>query len=436
MKTYIPYLIYILMIVAIFLLDNFIINFLKRRWISWLIYAITTLLMILFLWHVSPHKFLNDFNKAYYPAGRIILENPGILYEYNHTSYKRGFVNFPIIAYLFTPFSYLDLKVAQILFLIVSIFAIIAACYVMIKCTQVSDRKKSSIILLFAANGPMYHSVLFGNITHFLLLMLLAALFSWHQKRQFLMGIILAVAALIKIPLYIFGVYFLLRGQWRALAGFVTALMAIAATSVLLFGMDLHLAWFHTCIQPYSGKSLGAFNVQSLDAFLIRLTHSEDLLKSWVLIEGDWVFKLLRYILLSLIVGSTIWICWRSKQPNTPEIKNLEFSIVLCLALVISPLSWTHYYLLLLLPISLYMAKKLEIPEKQPLVNLIYLSALLISLPVLEVELFNPLVRLLVYKVLISHYLFGGLLLLGILLYARWQGGQRLDPSQSNLADM
>ena len=50
---------------------------------------------------------LLDFYNAYYPAGRLILENPNILYSFAK-SIVLGFVNLPIIAYLFTPFSLID----------------------------------------------------------------------------------------------------------------------------------------------------------------------------------------------------------------------------------------------------------------------------------------------------------------------------------------
>jgi hypothetical protein len=99
-----------------------------------------------------------------------------------------------------------------------------------------------------------------------------------------------------------------------------------------------------------------------------------------------------------------------------------ELSIVLCLALIASPISWTHYYLFLLLPLSLYFGNKLDIPNRGVWFSLMAASALLISPPVVIVGNNLSILGPLASKLLISHYLFGGLLLLGILLAARLRG--------------
>jgi len=138
-----------------------------------------------------------------------------------------------------------------------------------------------------------------------------------------------------------------------------------------------------------------------------------------------WKYKLIRYALISLLVGPTIWICWRSKSPTTLVEENLEFSIVLCLALVISPISWAHYYLFLLLPFALYLGNRIGVPEGWLWSSLVGTSILLTSLPVIVLSPTNSVLRFLYSKWLISNYFFGGVLLLGVLLAARWYTAKR-----------
>jgi hypothetical protein len=74
----------------------------------------------------------------------------------------------------------------------------------------------------------------------------------------------------------------------------------------------------------------------------------------------------------------------------------------------------------LLLPFALYLGKRLAVPQGGIWSNLMLVSILLTSLPVITAETSNTLVRFLYSKLLISHYFFGGIILLGVLLAARW----------------
>ncbi|HEY9711187.1 MAG TPA: glycosyltransferase family 87 protein [Oculatellaceae cyanobacterium] len=428
MKIYLIFVLLILVTVGVNTISH---NFLlKQRWNLWLGYGVPALYMIIFMWIVSDHfPLFSDFNVAYYPAGRLILQNPSELFQEDDLKNILGFVNIPIIAILFTPFSFLSLPNAHLLLAVLSGLAIFTACYFLVKLTKVSGSERLALLGLFVINGPLYYSLRQGNSTHFVLLLLLAGLFCIQAKREIWLGSLLAIAGLLKIPLFLLGIYYLMRGRLRVVVGFSATLLAILGASLILFGFDLHLAWFQHCIQPYAGKPMPAFNVQSVDGFLARLLTNSDLIK-WVPIEVSWDFKVIRYALLSLLVGTAIWVCWRSKPPSTLEVENLEFSIVLCLALVISPISWTHYYLFLLLPLSLYLGKRLAVPKGQLWFNLVLLSTLLISLPVkLPPQPSNPVLSLVISKFLVSHYFFGGLLLLGVLLAARWQNSKRVELS-------
>jgi hypothetical protein len=124
--------------------------------------------------------------------------------------------------------------------------------------------------------------------------------------------------------------------------------------------------------------------------------------------------------LISLLIGTTIWVCWLSKKPTTVEEENLEFSIVICLTILTSPTSWTHYYLFLLIPFGLYLDNRLAIPRGRIWPMGILASAFLTSLPVISMYPKNQILNFLYSKVVVSNFFLGGILLLGILLAARW----------------
>ncbi|HEY9636932.1 MAG TPA: glycosyltransferase family 87 protein [Coleofasciculaceae cyanobacterium] len=440
------YIIFYSLLLVTLAIDTVVYRFVKQRWLRWLGYGLPTLAIVLFLWTITvPIDFLgtlNDFNKAYYPAGRLILENPSKLYDPFDISVKGlgvihvrdlGFVNIPIIALLFIPFSLLDVALSQILYTILGGIAIIIFGYLIVKLTKVTGWQRILLLRIILVNGPLYYSLKVVNSTHFVLFFLLAAIFCIQTKREIWLGILLAIAALIKIPLFLLGIYYFLRGRWQVVLGYGGALLGIVGASLLLFGVDLHLIWFERCIQAFRNKAIGAYNIQSVDGLLVRLLTDGNI-GNWDPIELGLDFKVIRYVLLSLLIGGTIWICWRSKPPITIEEQNLEFSIVLCLALVISPISWTHYYLFLLVPLSLYLGEKLAIPQGWLWFSSVVLSILLISPAVRAFTPANPILRFLMFKLLFSHYFFGGILLLGILLTARLQTS-KVDTYAVNISE-
>jgi len=389
----------------------------------WRSYGVPTLIMLIFSWIVSGSNFCGDFNKSYYPAGKLIWSDPAKLYEWGK---GLGFVNIPIVAILFTPISFLPKLAAQIFITILGLAAIFLSAYLLIKLTQVKGWKNLAIAGLFLINGPLYYSLKQGNSTHFTLLILICSLFFLHQKREIGVGVLLAIAGMIKIPLLLFGVYYFLRGRWQIFWGFTATILTTVGGSILLFGLDLHRTWVEKCILAFIGKQIAAFNVQSVDGFVARLVTNVDLF-SWQLLELGWEFKVTRSLLISLLLGATILVFWRSKPPITPQTQNLEFCIVICLAITISPISWTHYYLYLLLPLSLYIGNQLAIPQGKVWSRLMLLVTVLVSLPVIMIKPNNPIFSFLLSKLLISHYFFGGVLLLGVLLAAKFGQASRRE---------
>ena len=367
----------------------------------------------------TPPELL-DFYNAYYPAGKLIFENPETLYSFAK-SIILGFVNIPIVAYLFTPFALLDRNISGILFTLFGLISVVWCGWLLIKISKLRKWKQSGFILLIAINTPIYYSIWLGNSTQTVFLFVIASFICMRMKRDVWSGIFLAIAGLIKIPLLFPILYFILRKRWQTVKGFFATLTAIASLSILICGFPLHLDWFRECILNFSGKVVSAYNVQSADSFIIRLLTNAPI-DNWDYTEGDWRFKLLRYTLFLILIGGTVFTTLCSQKIKSTKAESLEFSSFLCLALLISPVSWTHYYLVLLLPIALYLGGKLGIPNQWQWNTAMWLSILLITTPnVRDVPFTNPILAAFTRHFLVSHFFWGGTLFLGILLAARWR---------------
>jgi hypothetical protein len=379
--------------------------------------------LLMWRWSDPPILFL-DFTQAYYPAGRAILEDVSQLYERISACEDTaicGFVNIPIIALLFSPLSALSLHSAHVLFALLSLIGVMATIYMIWFISDAPFPNKYVIVFLFMINGPLFYSLKEGNLTHFVLLALVAGVLCIDKKWDRWAGFFFALAAIIKLPLFLFAGYFFARRRWAVIRGYCFTLVGICSVSLLYAGWNSHVEWYREAILPFANKALSAFNVQSIDAFLLRL-GDDARLYDWKPSDVSWEFRLLRHSFAAALLGLS-WLLFR-KSPESSDMRtvSLELSMVLCVALIISPVSWTHYYLLLLLPLSLYAGRKLTIPFRGGWLVAIVVCVLLISPPVTFVSPNSSFGAQVVTRFLVSHYLGGAILLWLLLGYARLQG--------------
>jgi hypothetical protein len=275
-----------------------------------------------------------------------------------------------------------------------------------------------------------------GNTTHIILLLLVLALLLWRSRWDYVAGLVLGICAVIKLPLLLFGAYFLLRGKWRVVLGGATSIVTAVLLSLADYGLQGNIDWYRDSVEPFLGGVIPAFNVQSIDGFLIRLWTGESRLHDWDPMLPNTLHKVLRHILFLLIYGSALWLGWRNSRIEPVPAFNsdlsardtLEFVLVINLALVTSPISWTHYYLLLLIPWGLYLGGRLCLPEDRTTRWLMWGSLALTSLPVVIPQHSPSLLNEVLARTIVSAWFFGGLLMFAALMRGLW----KLTPS-SNL---
>jgi hypothetical protein len=190
--------------------------------------------------------------------------------------------------------------------------------------------------------------------------------------------------------------------------------------SVAVFGREINIDWYRNCIEPFLGGVMPAFNVQSIDGFLARLETGPALLMEWTPLAASPWHKIVRSVLLSAMFILAFVAMIRGGDRSATggrsfERDMLEFSIVLVLAVVTSPVSWSHYYLLMLLPWGLYLGGRLGLPDDATTRWLMACGIVLASLPVIVPPLGSGIVAAIASRTIVSAWMFGGLLVLAAL---------------------
>jgi alpha-1,2-mannosyltransferase len=351
---------------------------------------------------------LIDFVKSYYHGGRAVMTDPATLYD---CSRAQCFVNMPIVAVLFVPFAPFDPYVAGVLFSIAAGAALVPAVRRLAR-----EGPANIIVWLIVLNGPLYYSVRIGNTTHVLLIVLIVAFERIARNRQVLPGVLLAGAALMKPPLALFLPYLALRGRIMTAGVMAGCAAAAVLLSVALFGFELHRFWFREFVLEHGSQPPAAYNVQSVSGFLAHLM-TRGHLRDWYPVDTGPLFRIFRATLEFAVIAAVAVTCWRAGRPRTDAAWQAELSLVLLAALLIAPISWTHYFVLLVIPIAALVSGRMPLPSRwrMPLA----LSVLLISPPVVVLALQGRIANALYERVLVSHYFFGGVVLLGVLIASR-----------------
>jgi alpha-1,2-mannosyltransferase len=297
----------------------------------------------------DPVKAFEDFLDAYWRAGRLVLDGPQQLrpmFEWG----VDGFVNLPIVAFLFAPLGVLQPKLAAEVFFVVGVLALIATWIVLVRAFRLSSRDAGLALLAFGSFGPLHYSLKEGNTSHLLILPLVVGIALLRARRDLLAGMLFGAAAVIKLPLLLIGIYFLLRGRFYVVAGGLAVVVAAVAASLAVFGWDMHVLWYENCIRPFTDSPMAAFNVQSVEATFSKLTLGVEGLDDWTVQRLSGPAAISAQLINLALMAAVAIVIWRGRHNNSPLMIEGELMAIIVLACLRSPLSWSHYYVWLVLP--------------------------------------------------------------------------------------
>jgi alpha-1,2-mannosyltransferase len=298
----------------------------------------------LFLFLVSdPGSAFEDFRKAYWKAGVAVLQGPQNL-AHLFADNVFGFVNLPILAYVFAPFGLLPEKPAGVAFALIGLAATWFAWDRGSALFNLTRAQRALALFAMAAYGPLIHSLRQDNTSHIVLALVIWGVERVKAKSPYLAGAIFGLAALVKPPLLLIGVYFALSRQWRVVFGGATTVALGAALSILIFGWDLHREWFETCIRPFLGGVVAAFNDQSIAAGLARFELGTRVLWDWNAYMVSPLTRALQWVSCAVLLGVTLWARLKAGKRDV----EIDIAQVLVLACLLSTLSWSHYFVWLL----------------------------------------------------------------------------------------
>ena len=329
--------------------------------VCWLRRALLAALVILYLgwigYQVAVRRKLYDFNLYYVAAAafRDDIDVYALVPDYSTTNKAYwdelaahyGIVYIappyrypPLTAQLVLPLSLLSPQLAGALWLALTAAAFIASAWLL---GASSDRPESTalacgLLLMFVPPLATLHA---GQVNGFLLLALCLALYGMSRRREALTGIGLALGFLLKLIPVALIFYLPWRRMWRAAAVAVVLALILLMTAPLVLGPGVLRSYANSFLstgQPGVIFQTGAN--QSLNGFWGRLLDGRA--------DNRTVYAIYLASAILVVLG-TVAVCWPWGRRARGH--KYEFAVIVCALQLITPYTWYHQLVLLLIPL-------------------------------------------------------------------------------------
>lgn len=226
------------------------------RWFNmshgWVVWSEGTFLLVLILLFVArgfipAWKHLNSDFPNYYLAAHLYRQGYPVERAYEWTWFQRekdhlgvdqglvGFIPLTLPSILpVMPWCSLPPLQAKHVWLLVNLLFLVLIAILLNASTKLGMRRVA--LLTFLAVLPLHDSFLFGQMHIFVLLLLTFSAWLYFKDSFFFSGLLLAIAAAVKIYPVLFLIFFVFKRQWRAATGLIVGLAGAALTSLHLFG--------------------------------------------------------------------------------------------------------------------------------------------------------------------------------------------------------
>jgi alpha-1,2-mannosyltransferase len=273
-----------------------------------------------FAWE-ALHRPLRDRQadlQVYYGAVHAVAHG-GALYSYGAPN-GGPFTYPPFALLLFWPVGWLPLAVLRVVWTVVTCAAVVGLAAVLFR------RMPWLAALALLVSAPLQSNLRFGQVSVFVVLVALVDAAGLVPQRW--RGVLVGLAAAVKLTPLVFVPYFLVTGQRRAALRATGAFLAAAALAAVVLPGDSVDFWTHAVFTTSRVGDVASAGNQSLNGMLLRMpvlpSHREVALAALcavvcgaALYRSKWLYDLNRPVEAAVTTG--------------------------CASLAVSPVSWTHH---------------------------------------------------------------------------------------------
>jgi hypothetical protein len=356
---------------------------------------------------------------------------------YPDSTYATRWVYLPAYLWIFRPLAGFDFPAASRVWLAINALLTLACFWLLWSARrlpalsgQLKAWRMAWVAFLVLTFQPMLSNLWHGQVTALIFACFCLSYWLLHRDRSLAAGVVLGLIVPFKFYPALFILYFAWRRNWRFVAGALAGTLVILFISLLTVGWEGNVAYFRVIVSELGGGGIPAFNNESISGFLLHAFTKGDVF-SWLDIEVPLWVTGLRVGLVLLMVGAVLLAmrCRSSDTTDAASAQDLDLGLVIFVMLLVSPITWYHTYMWLLLPLTILFDYLLLAPR----LNIRHITWLAVAYGLIVfqgVVVLRPLAAQSLHDVwflrlLLSQSFFGAALLLGLTLKLRVQAGRR-----------
>ena len=253
----------------------------------------------------------------------------------------------PFNTLLFLPLSFLPYPAAVLLWRILNLALSAFAVWLIWKTLALPLDAESALVIgvIVFTFDPLIYNLAIGQINVLILLLLTGVGWAWVRQRQVLAGVLLALAASIKIAPGVLFLYFLWKRGFKLVAAGISTVIVLAAIAFFALG-EQTTRKFIAILAAFAQEDNAWIANQSWRGFLARLFVGDESVPA--LYPAATLERVLYYAGALAIVVLTALILYRSRDAS---LFHLEFAIVLIAFHLVSPTSWVHHFVWMIYPL-------------------------------------------------------------------------------------
>jgi glycosyl transferase family 87 len=324
---------------------------------------VTFFYVILLFWNIRWRAYDWDFS-VYYSAAFAIRhgQNP---YLSSLTPVSRmlrmrtGEIKFadqtPFFLLCFEPFTRMSPAVAHSVWLAINTLALV--CTMLLVIREVAPVKRSllfSLLLLTAWFPPLMDLYIFSQAQLLILLLLIVMMYALRRNHERVAGLMLALAGMLRLFPFAMAGYLIVQRRWRALTWTIGGAIACTVLTIICLGVSRATGFMSEIGFVLSERRLVTrFVIGPANLSMNALVSSP----FWYVygMQMRPAVKLIRYVLIAIadtvVLMTTVKISRQFPSHDDHEWK--VFSLWLSTTLMLSPIVWSHYLVLLIVPFFL-----------------------------------------------------------------------------------
>lgn len=280
-----------------------------------------------------PYGAPNFVDLHVYVYGAAALDHPGTLYSYTYAGQMPDFplpFTYPAFAALvFYPLHLLPFGLVIVLWQLSTIAALYGAIRISQRLLGVAVRTGRRTAMLWTAGTmwvePVHSTIEYGQVGIFLML---AVLWAVYTTRWWLAGVLVGLAAGLKLTPAIAGVYLIGARRWGAAAFSVVVFLATIGVSALVVGDEAGYYFTDLLGDAHRVGPVGSMLNQSWRGGISRILGHD---------AGAGPLVLIAVVL----TGGLCLLAWRALDGSDRLGRLL---VVELFGLMLSPISWTHHW--------------------------------------------------------------------------------------------